>query len=308
MSAFPLPDGWSPGDHVEDVVEADGLVLHRAGISARSTAGEALGSAADWRTSPVTRATFELLERIAILEARDSVPPSNDPQRWAYSRSNGVALHVDWASACRGAERELAERDRVLRAWLGEIDPTRVPFDIGATPLARTSSYEWLAFAFPADAWTFAPDVHVAGLFGFPRVDGAPLVAGYGARESPSEALEAALSESLQALAFLWGEPIPDRLPDPGPTPMAHLETFQYPGMHAVLREWLGGAHRRFGRERASERRARGAVRFIDLTPRWLAGRMHVARAVCDSAIPLAFGESPAFSHLPREMRLHPIA
>lgn len=305
-----LPEGWSTPERVEDVIDADGLRLHRVGWCARSAGGEAVGSAAHWAESPVDRAYFELLERVAVLDAvrsgapEDAFPTSSDPARWTYARSNGVALHTDWKTACTRAAQELAERDRLQRAWLGEIDPVPVPFDVVASPFAPTCSYEWRAYAFPSSADDrFARDVHVMGIFGFPTRP-APLVFGYGARLHADEALLAATREAAQVLAFLWGEPLPDRLPEPAPTPMAHLERFQHPEQHRLLRRWLDGDHRRHRRAR---RPAEETVRFVDLTPPWLAGRAHVVKALCASAVPLTFGRSPVFAHLPAELQVHPI-
>jgi len=310
FSLPPLPDGWSAPERVEDVMEADGLLLHRSGWCSRSASGEALGAAADWQGSPGDRAYFELLERVVVLDAwharaaDDVFPASPDPERWCHARSNGVALHTNWEAACARAEQELAERDRLQRAWLGELDPVPVSFDVAASPFALTCSYEWRAYAFPAAARDrFARDVHVMGIFGFPTRP-APLVFGYGARLHAAEALLAATREAAQVLAFLWGEPLPDRLPEPAPTPMAHLERFQHPGQHRLLRRWLDGDHRRHRRDRTP---ADETVRFVDLTPPWLAGHAHVVKALCASAIPLTFGRSPEFEHLPTELQVHPI-
>ena len=89
-----------------------------------------MGSAADWESPPAMRARFELLERIALLEAsrstvtsfavraadgrhlgqlprEDVFPLSDEPTRWIYARSSGVALHVDWTRASGGAVHEL---------------------------------------------------------------------------------------------------------------------------------------------------------------------------------------------------------
>jgi ribosomal protein S12 methylthiotransferase accessory factor YcaO len=269
-----------------------------------------VGTAAHWAESPADRAYFELLERVAVLDAvrsgapEDVFPTSSDPARWTYARSNGVALHTDWKTACTRAGQELAERDRLQRAWLGEIDPVPISFDLAASPFALTCSYEWRAYAFPAAAHDrFARDVHVVGIFGFPT-RAAPLVFGYGARMEAGEALLAATREAAQVLAFLWGEPLPDRLPEPAPTPMAHLESFQHPGQHRLLRRWLDGDHRGHRRDRGP---ADETVRFVDLTPPWLAGHAHVVKALCASAIPLTFGRSPVFAHLPAELQVHPI-
>jgi hypothetical protein len=329
ISASPLPERWSAPERVEDVIDADGLRLHRVGLASRSDHGEAVGSAADREASPVERAMFELIERIAVIEAskgspalraleatgepiavvsREHVfPTSPRPEVWTYARSSGVALHADWRRACERAEQELVERDRVLRAWLGDIVPRTLALDVASLPLGKTRSYEWRACSFPAlPEDVFGRGTEVVGLFGFPTAEHAPLVFGYGARPSIDEALAAAVREALQQLAFLWGEPLPDRLPDPAPTPMAHLERFQVPVMHSILRGWLAGDH-------AGHRRGAGShlpaahPRWVDLTPAWLTSGLRVAKALSTSAIPLTFGDAPAFAHLPAELRIHPI-
>jgi hypothetical protein len=327
--ASPLPDAWSVPERVEDIVQADGVPLYRVGLASRSVHGEAMGSAADWESSPASRCTFELLERIAVLEAaggasalmarertgeplggvtRESVfPVSPDPAVWSFARSSGVALHSDWGRACERACEELVERDRVLRSWLGEIVPARLELDPRRLPFSRTRSYEWRAFEFPSGAGdALGANVRVVGLFGFPVTVRAPLVYGYAARPSIYEALAAAGREAVQQLAFLWDESIPEAMPAVGPTPMAHLERFQFPEMHAVLRGWLDGGHARHRRETPAHIDTAGP-KWVDLTPRWLACGLKVAKAVCTSAVPLTFGDAPVFAHLPPELRLHPI-
>jgi ribosomal protein S12 methylthiotransferase accessory factor YcaO len=327
---FPLPEGWTEPERVEDVIDADGLQLRRAGLSSSRDGQEVLGSAADAQTSPAARAQFELLERMSILEATRNTagsfatrtragepagteqcsrvfPLSSDPAVWAHARSNGVALHTSWERACNAAELELAERDRVLRAWLGETEPQRLPIDLQASPLSRTRSYEWSAYLFPAPVSDgFSPSAVTVGVFGFPFRPAAPFVLGYGARDTVKSALESATREAVQLLAFLWDEPICELTPEPAPTPMCHLETLQCRDRQALVRRWLGGAHRRY--RLATREPLDPAVRFVDITPTWLEGRLHVAKALSDAALPLAFGLAPLTAHLPAELQLHPIA
>ena len=346
-----LPEGWSDPEVVEDTVVADGIELRRAGLSSTGPEGEELtGSAVEADTSPLARSYYELLERVSTLEqlrdrrasyelrtldgepmgacaADDVFLESDAPARWRYARSNGVALHTNWRNAALRAFCELAERDRVLRAWYGEILPRRLAFTPAATPLENAQSYEWLAYAFPEKVPSpgFSHGVHVAGVFGFPTCAEAPLVMGYGGRLDPSEAVDAAVREAMQTLAFLWGEPLLEAPPHPAPTPMHHLEYFQCRRHHAILRSWLDGSHARYrerewdtGRARTrsgSSRHVRGpaatsspGISLVDLTPAWLGGGLRVAKAVCATAAPLAFGEIPFTAHLPPELRVHPIA
>jgi ribosomal protein S12 methylthiotransferase accessory factor YcaO len=293
---FPLPEGWSEPERVEDTVDVDGLLIHRAGFASSSGRDQAVGSAADWDSAPVMRARFELQERIALLEASRSAassfairaldggrvgqlprkevfPLSDEPTRWSYARSNGVALHADWKRACQGAVEELVERDRVLRAWLGETVPHPVTFDRASSPLSRTRSYAWSAYSFPPAPDTLGPELEVIGLFGFPLKRDVPLAFGYGSRPTREDALGAATREAAQLLAFVWGEPIPERIPEPEPTPLAHLERFQCPEMHGILRRWLDGAHTRHVQLAAVPPVTRARLSSTSISPRpWLVG------------------------------------
>jgi hypothetical protein len=329
-SAYPLPKGWSEPALVEDLVVADGVDLRRAGLASTGPNDEeVVGSAADVSTSPLDRAYFELIERISTVEAIRLAPASFDlrtldgsvagcraaadvfgesdePARWRYARSNGVAVHADWRSASLRALWELCERDRVLRSWYGEVAPHRLPLAIDSTPLARARSYEWVACAFPETGGSpFSRDVHVCGVFGLPKTE-APFVFGYGARESLEEARLAALREATQLLAFLWGEELPKSEPPFAPTPMYHLESFQRLERQASVRRWLEGAHT-LHRSPAPAAARDSEIRFVDLTPPWLHG-LRVSKAVCAAAVPLVFGQDPMCAHLPAELRVHPIA
>lgn len=181
---FRLPESWSTPEVVEDVIVADDVAIHRAGLSTVGPDGEEMcGSAADPQGPALSRAWFELVERISALEAlrdrrlsyeivgedgerveswssSDVFPESESPDRWRYARSNGIAIHVGWKAACRRALWELAERDRVVRAWHGEIAPELLPVDLAASALARAKSYEWCAYTFPErDAASFSTGV-----------------------------------------------------------------------------------------------------------------------------------------------------
>lgn len=337
----PLPEGWSTPTTVDDTIVADGVTLHRAGVASTAPHGEEItGSAAGPRADVVKRGWFELLERVATLEAlraprrwlvhsrsgdpagsRDHAalfPESDDPARWRFARSSGVALHASWGAACERARWELVERDRVTRSWYGEIDPRSLAFDVKETPLGGCLSYVWEAYLFDDDgSASWSAGVHAVGVVGFPRRAELPLVVGWGARGDVQAALGAAIVEASQMLAFLWGEALPDTPPPPGPTAMHHLEALIAPGTATRLRAWLDGEHRRWSsskRVRATPAsipegpRGDAPVTFVDLTPAWLGGGLRVAKAVCDAAMPLAFGEAPWAAHLPRELRCHPIA
>lgn len=333
MNAPQLPDGWSAADVVSDEIVADGLKLHRAGVASKGPDGtEMTGAAADPLASPIDRSYFELLERVAIHDSSNAArtswqvrdraenlvaerptnevfPASDDPSRWRFARSNGVAIHRDWPTACDRAYWELVERDRILRSWYGEIAPAAMPWAVETTPLARLSSYDVRIVAFPAMADAcWGHEIDVVGVLGFPTRRDAPLFFGFGARPEVKEALEAAVSEALQSLAFLWGEDIPSSLPASASNPLAHLERVLWPEHHASLRKWLEGAHASYRSTPPDRTLGASGTEFLDLTPAWLGGGMRVAKAVSPAAAPLAFGQTPFTAHLPPHLRLHPIA
>jgi len=330
-----LPEGWSDPEVREDSIVADGLTLRRAALSATGPAGETVtSSAVDVAASPSSRAYFELLERVSTLlaiaqpparyplltmeevqvgerSAAEVFPVSEDPARWRFARSNGIALHEGWQAASERALWELAERDRVLRSWQGEILPQAHPIGSLPGPLLATASYEWAAYTFRQSTKTsFSREVEVVGVFGFPNSDELPMVSGYAGRPTAEEALDAAVREAMQVLGFLWGEPPTPTDPDLQPTPLHHLEHFQWPAHRTELRRWLAGEHAAYERpdEPGSGPEPSNDVRFVDLTPAWLDSPLRVVKAVCDAAMPLAFGASPFFAHLPPALRVHPIA
>jgi hypothetical protein len=328
---LPLPDGWSPLEVVSDTIVADGLELGRAGIASRAPTGEEItGSAADLGPAPIARAGYELLERVATLEAmsgdgalrtrtlggeatgiiapHDAFRSGDAPDRWRFARSNGIALHVDWQTAARSALEELVERDRILRCWYGEISPTPLAVDWATTALASAQNYEWIAIELGASA-DWMTDVRVVSVFGFPRAPDAPFVFGHGARSTTSSALDKAMREAMQILGFLWGEPLPAKVPTLAPTPAYHLDYWQLPMHRDALRRWLDGGHARYRQRVASPERPSNEVTFVDLGSPWLrAHGFHLAKAQNPHAMPLAFGDAPFGAHLPSELRFHPIA
>lgn len=321
------PEPWAAPEVVEDVIVADDVSIHRAGMSTLAPDGEEVsGSAAERSGSALPRARFELLERVSTVEAQrerrasydvfdedgrpivvcaaDEVfPQSGAPDRWRFARTNGIALHVGWTAACQRALWELAERDRVLRSWYGEVAP--VPVAVPRSALPPTRSYEWRACSFPERReGFFSSAIEVAAVFGFPTRDERPFLLGFGARPALDDALAAAVKEALQMLAFLWGEPAPAAEPAFEPTAMFHLDAFQVKARQAAVRRWLDGGHLPY---RALLPAGAGAVGFVDLTPGWLSGGLRVAKAVCADAVPLVFGDAPLARHLPPELRVHPI-
>jgi hypothetical protein len=328
---YPLAERWSDPEVFLDTVNVCGVSVLVAGLSVRSDTGEtAFGSAGSLRESPVERAYFELIERIGVLAAptREGAlvglrtqtgqevgtigcdvlfPRSPEPDRWRYARSNGVAVASSWREACMRAEWELVERDRIVRSWLGERSPLRVIGPIVSMPQKLTASYLIEAYVFESSA---ATNIEVAGVFGFPKSAEAPLVYGFAARPTQERAIAAAATECVQRMAFLWGEAIPSARPDPTPTPDFHQEFFLWPPAHARLRRWLAGDHCEWGREIIHSSSARHRERrFVDLTPRELNSKLHVAKALPDGELPLVFGSGGpgVLQMLPDSLGIHPI-
>lgn len=319
-SRHALPRGWSEPEWFSEQAALGDFTLQLAGVAARAPSGELIaGSAAGTGGLPALRAFYELLERASVwvamnggrdqfavreasgrlagtISREQAFPSAPSGSDWTYARSNGVALHGTWSEACTRAHLELAERDRVLRAWFGQIVPERVS-------LPELSAPEDL-YAF--EAWRFGfGDPEVAGVFAFPRAAG-PLAYGFCAARNIDLAVEGAASECLQRLGFLWGEPIPDREPAPSASPSFHQDYFLYPPQQARLRAWLAGAH---AGACVLPPSGPSSALFIDLTAEGLDG-LFVAKALPSSELPLTFGVGHPIlgTAVPAELSVHPIA
>jgi hypothetical protein len=326
---YPLPHGWSPPDPFNETVVIARSSISLSGFSTSSPQGEQVTGSAGGEAS-LTRGYFELLERVSIFSALRSshadfplrdrsgreigaatraqvFPESPRPDRWRHSLSNGVALHVSWAEACDRALAELVERDRVLRSWYGESTPHPFALAPDLVPEGLRELATWSAYEIPFDRGIEAP-LSVAAVVGLPRDEATPLTYGFAARATAREAMEAALREALQRFGFLFGEEIPGAIPALTPSADFHQEFYLYPPSRPLFQRWLDGA----GSPAAPEDRslARGTeVYFVDLTPKHLRGNVFVAKALCDAAEPLVFGEpAPHREHAAPERRVHPIA
>lgn len=315
---FPLPPHVELDEPFLQVVDVGGVSIHLVGLAVDHDGECITGSAGALDGFPVLRAYMELLERLATLAvpASPSLDSSSiDPSRWRASRSNGVAIGTSFEDAARRATCELVERDRVLRSWFGGAPPRRV-VDAGAAPrhlrglaslgagvtAGLSETYEFEGYSFDE-----AHGLLTAGVFGFPRGD-APLVYGFASRASGDEALKAALDEAIQRLGFLWGEPIPEVVPEPAPTPDFHQEHFLHPLNHEVLRRWLRGEHSRGPAFlKAEAPLADPAVE--ELRPPWLSPKLSVVRALPRGHVPLGFGlDHPLLAFpAPPDRAVHPM-
>ena len=330
---FPLSEQWERPSVIRHVTQAGDTQIQLAGLSTVDRAGQYVcGSAGQLTGSPLARAYYELIERTAVIEAMGQVHKafeirdlqceivgnacngdiflqSPDEKHWRYARSNGVAVGVDWEDATRRAGLELTERDRVLRSWYGEFTPQKVELSSGLVPRSLDQYYEFETYLF-ASAGAQCDATTVAGVFGFPRFDSAPLVFGFGARCEVNAALAAATCECLQRLGFLWGESIPQDLPVFAPTPDFHQEYYLHPPHQIQLRDWLRGDHAKFAGVLADGPPEQGATYFVDLTPEALQTKLVIVKALPASELPLTFGRGhPRLRRAPPEpLAIHPIA
>lgn len=337
-AAHPLPAGWNLVSCFVERVALAAATMHLVGLVSEGPGDmQATGSAASPVALPIDRAYFELLERTSLLAvmaagsdrfplldgagrvrgscAREEAFPSAPAgASWAYARSNGVAAGASFADACRAAEFELIERDRVLRSWYGQSLPRRLstptlagPF---AGPEADNATHHFQAYQFGDDR---CRGPVVVGVFGFPRHGSAPLVYGFGAGEVRSTALSHAERECRQRLGFLWGEDVPQAAPAFATTAAFHQEYYLWPGGHPHLRAWLAGDRARQGDLRAVPRRPRQAVPaqrlFIDLTFGPAAHGVRVVKALPVDELALVFGQGHPQIGGPRPETLapHPI-
>ncbi len=330
---LPLSPQWERPSVIQHVPQIGDTQIHLAGLSTVDRAGQCVcGSAGQLAGSPLSRAYYELVERTAIIEAmgqahkefeiqdaqseivgalrnQEIFLQSSDEKHWRYARSNGVAVGLDWQDATRRAGLELTERDRILRSWYGEFIPQKVELYSGLMPRSLNQFYEFEIYLFaPTSSLRESPTV--AGIFGFPRQDTAPLVFGFGARHGLPEAFAAAACECIQRLGFLWGEAIPQDRPPFAPTPDFHQEYYLHPPHQIQLRAWLRGDHAKFAGVLIENSPKRVAPYFVDLTPNTLRGRLVVVKALPANELQLTFGRGhPRLRRAPPEpLAIHPIA
>lgn len=255
--------GWQVVTDFEDEVYLfPDLQISVAGLEAASEGGATVaGSSASIETAPRAKAEFELLERIAILEAKKSLdfesfdyeksqrqsisnvavfPEAPNSDSHKYALSNGVALHSSWREACDNALYELVEREAVLSAWTFPMPVVLLGEALNSPQKRLNDSYEIFEVHFGTfDCEDHGKSIEVVGCFYFPKSDSNPLAMGLGASSTLTGALYKARHESLQTLAFLWGEEIPSFPAEPSPDAGFHQDFYLYPGHHGILKSWL---------------------------------------------------------------------
>jgi hypothetical protein len=310
LSAYPLPKDWAVIEDCQVPFNKAGVSLHLTGLVAQNKLGQhALGSAASATyADSMPRAFFELLERLSIVEAENSpdlqysalnekgeqigVRPSLDvmipklkSDLWVLSRSNGVAAGPDFQSARRSAELELVERDRLIRSWYGEVgvqEISRLALPVYPAEFAR--KYDFSVFQFES-----LESIEVVGAFGFPRTTELPLLFGFGAGGSVSDALKRAVREIDQRMGFLMEEPLPPTCPEIALSPAFNQDYFLYPPHHRLIRDWLDGKH--FTREPIGPQADLSLTEWIDITPMQWSEKLRVIKSINATLAPLTFGK-----------------
>ncbi len=260
--------------------------------------GAAHGSSASRFRDPTVLAKYEMLERMTIVaQPKPSLP--------GMSRSNGVAFHDDVPRAEESALMELIERDALLRSWSGDA---ALRFDYKAIG-------DWVvSFKDPA-LWeehyrlvvarieSSVPGYSVSFACGFPRVEGIPIFYGFGcARASQQEANGKAIAEAEQRLAFLWGQDIPNGLPEVSSTPDFHQEYYLYPGSHKHLMRWLIRGRQKIFKTKAETQALQLADANYEVLSVPHADSGIVVKAEHPGLLPLKFGNDYSFEGIP-----HPI-
>ncbi len=330
---YPLPNSGQLVEVFSEQTRICGLDLGMVGLVAQSGDGPPVpGSAAQRGAMPVERAYYELLERFSLLQAKQraektdaamsficrdelgrevgsveaaQVFPPDPAPGMRYALSNGAALHSTWGAARAAAHAELVERDAIVRSWWGACMPQHVPHTATLGELADT--YEVMVAEVPTELASHTSELRVAFCIGFPKYAGAPLIRGLSAKPDVASAAHAAIAEALQSLCFLWGEELPNGTPEASPTPAYHQDYYLVPDQHELLRAWLGGRLPHALRQPAAFDPS--SVRYVDLTPAELVGKLHVCKAVCTTAVQLTFGPQLELcgEPLPPELRVHPI-
>lgn len=327
--------GWKEVDFQTETLEiAPAFPIRICGVAAENSGGAVVsGSAGSISGDPENRACWELMEHILLKEvlerseretfeltrrsARDGrslgilksshlFPLSTAPEQWQYAKTNGVALHDSWHEACLTAAKELIERNLIMNSWLGITQHKIIALAERNRFSALNDLYETVHVDFGTQiAMNFDRALHVTGTFLFPKNLANPLVFGFGSGTTADNALGKAMDEAAQRLGFLWGIEIPNQLPDFSPSSAFHQDYFLMPQNHALIRNWLNGAHAKTQGSLAPPI----AFDFVDLTPANTPIDMKLVRAISRSVAPLTFGycRENGFEDLPEDRLIHPI-
>ena len=327
QTEFPLPTGWSAPELYQEEFRLGDFSLALVGLSSTRNTGEEVTGSTAAHEEDIDRAYFELLERCELIEAFRRVdtsfpllgqggersertlpyaevfPADAAKGEWKNAKSNGVAIHRDFARASRAALLELVERDRVLRSWFGEIKPAPIP-PLTSANAENLRSFELWSYSFPAPG----ESIEVAGTFGFPLVPHMPVIFGFGAAENLPDAQNASLREMFQRLGFVYDETFAFAQPSFAPSADFHLEWFLREQSRGELSRWLAGAHALAVGGGSVKHPALGEPVFVELAN--APGKFSLVKAIQPGRLPLRFGHGYAdlFPHFPTRLATHPIS
>jgi hypothetical protein len=332
---FPLPKAWGAIQIFEDSLNIGNINLKMIGMNLGDGAEfQVTGSAVELESAPWERAYFELLERGLLLEAEKIASQSSlyylsvfnasevcmgtvngirvfkkdiINEKWKYSKSNGVAIQIGFRAASLSAGWELLERDRILRFWYSRRAPKLISDWQTVLPIELLNNFEINAYLFSE----FDDDeqgIFVIGIFGFPKTQDTPFIMGLGAGASQAEALKKAITELYQRLAFLWGEPLPDKTPEFTINPQYHLDYYSFPSSWPYLKDWLNG--KLTPRQLNFRHPNWKDLFFVKLDLPEISSEIHLIKAISNHNIPLTFGiGNPKIAfEVEDQEAIHPIA
>lgn len=329
-----LPSGWELVDSLSETLELEGLTLQMAGFGAQSISSNlmATGSSAGYGVQPERFAYYELLERIAIVQAlsqpQDKLwshfdsegqrllgqisgaalfPLSPSPDLWQYAKSNGVAIGQTFQKAAMHALSEAIERHLVLSSWygVGRANCFSRIWPEGLEALGKRYRIENYQFG-EVSLFGMKGKIVACGTFLWPLNKEDPLIYGFGAGAHREEACAKSSREAIQRLCFLDGSGPVEAEPSFCPRPDFHQEYFLHRDRYELLEKWLRGEWSRL--EPLASPLALKECLFVDITPAHFEG-LRVVRVHAPALLPLVFGHyiPQQFSDCSLSRLVHPI-
>lgn len=308
LKRYPLPLGWRLATTYLDSVKLCGKQISLVGLVAEhedpiippvtASAGSVQGD----QHATFLRAYFELLERVAILEALRNpdqsltifrsvatavsepsstvaslFPQSPEPQRWNYAKSNGVSAHTDREQACWHGYKELLEREIILRSWYGNAAPQQL----------ELPALENLVF------YEFDAQAKLRCVGAFMRVKPGRIIHGFALDPQLEVAARRASDEVYQRWGFLLDEISDETFPVFSPGADFHQDYYLSEEGSKQIDAWLAGSHESKRKHRLPPLPSFPDCYFADLTPASLQGSCFVIKAFHPDVPPLIFGHPP---------------
>ncbi|MCG8671274.1 MAG: YcaO-like family protein [Pseudomonadales bacterium] len=331
---------WTIVDRCQESLSIHKLNIQLCGIAAKNKSGNlATGSSAALEQMEVSRANFELLERMVICDVLngsrqhrlplldnlnnngprtitvdEAFPQSSNPSQYQWSKSNGIALHTSVPMACQAAGLELIERDQILASWFGLSRPAVVnSILIEDISESFSAHYKIKCARLSEDNVTlFDRKVFVFGIFLIPEQNTHLPFFGYGAAFTQDAAILKCKSELLQQVGFL-AESKPTLEPvEVSPVPEYHLAYFSNPEHFDQIFHWLNGDYYKPNCRRLFTQtpKIEYAVLPVGCEKAATNDQVFVVKAFSKELIPLIFGQYDYSNYLitHRHWQTHPIA